>query len=166
MRSIHVCLLGALVFFEPPDALQAIVAQRQAAAAAGAPASLSLQDGSVGSSSATPPSLFEKQFQKRQLFVKRVVGVPGDTVSVNRAGTVSVDGRARGDGLRTRPPPLLEGLLPISSELVVPDATYYVAGDNSEVSIDSRVWGALPKDNVVGRPLLRVLPLSRFGKVE
>ena len=59
-----------------------------------------------------------------------------------------------------------EGLLPTSSELVVPSTAYFAVGDNAEVSIDSRVWGVLPRDNVVGRPLLRVLPLSRFGKVE
>jgi type IV secretory pathway protease TraF len=168
-------LLGELVFFEPPDALQAIVAQRQAVAAATvAPTTLFVQDGTAASPSATraplqpqsPPSLFEQQFQKRQLFVKRIVGLPGDTVAVDRSGTVSVDGRTRGDGSRTRPPPLLEDLLPTSSELVVPDSAYFVAGDNSDVSIDSRVWGSLPQVNVVGRPLLRVLPLSRFGKVE
>ena len=188
---------GDLVFFEPPEALQAVVAERQAAAAAAAaPPPLSTQDGSVIAASATasgardpspqPPSL-PPLFAKRQLFVKRVVGLPGDQVTVDRTGTVSVNGHARDRAARLadaadgaaadgdaatrsasqrRRPPLLDGLLPASSELVVPEAAYFVAGDNAEVSIDSRVWGALPSENVVGRPLLRVLPLSRFGKVQ
>jgi hypothetical protein len=38
-----------------------------------------------------------------------------------------------------------------------------VRGDNPEVSLDSRQWGCLDPSFVVGRPLLRVLPLSRIG---
>ena len=49
---------------------------------------------------------------------------------------------------------------------MVPRGAYFVLGDCAPASVDSRVWGTLPKDKVVGRPLLRVLPLSRFGMVE
>jgi len=39
-------------------------------------------------------------------------------------------------------------------------------GDNDKYSLDSRFWGCLPADNVVGRPLLRLLPLERFGVIK
>ena len=48
----------------------------------------------------------------------------------------------------------------------VPAASYFMTGDNAEVSIDSRCWGTLPEANVVGRPLLRVLPLGRVGMID
>jgi hypothetical protein len=47
-----------------------------------------------------------------------------------------------------------------------PDLCLYVRGDNPEVSLDSRTWGCLDEDLVVGRPVLRVLPLNRIGFVQ
>jgi hypothetical protein len=44
-----------------------------------------------------------------------------------------------------------------------PALCLYVRGDNPEVSLDSRTWGCLDEDLVVGRPVLRVLPLNRIG---
>ena len=42
----------------------------------------------------------------------------------------------------------------------------FVVGDNPAVSVDSRVWGCVPREFIVGRPFFRLLPLSRFGPVE
>ena len=190
--------VGDLVFFEPPEALQAIVAQRRAAVAAAAAgdtlpardagghsvaAAIATRDGSAiatapqgRTSRLAPPPLFAK----RELFVKRVAALPGDEVSVDPSGAVNVRRRA-GEGAPSdlsepvgaaaasaaadQPPPLLVGMLR-PSVLTVPEGACFVAGDNAMVSIDSRVWGVLPADKVVGRPVLRVLPLSRFGWVK
>jgi signal peptidase I len=43
---------------------------------------------------------------------------------------------------------------------------YYVLGDNRLASSDSRVWGVLPKEDIVGRVWLRVFPLQEFGFTE
>ena len=85
---------------------------------------------------------------------KRIVGLPGETVS-ERNGFVYVDGRklrelyirpARRDHL-TRPP------------VAVPRNGYFVLGDNRGASCDSRVWGPLPRANLVGT----VVRIERAG---
>ena len=84
-------------------------------------------------------------------FVKRVVGLPGETVEV-RSGTVYVDDDPirepylrRRDGSNT--PPLTLG-----------EKEYYVIGDNRRNSNDSRAWGAVPETNIVGRVWLIYWP--------
>ena len=84
-------------------------------------------------------------------FVKRVVGLPGETVAV-RNGTVYVDGVGlaepyleRRDRSNARP-------------LVLGDGEYYVIGDNRPNSNDSRSWGAVPEENIVGRVMLVYWP--------
>ena len=84
-------------------------------------------------------------------FVKRVVGLPGETVAV-RSGTVYVDGEA-----------LMEPYLQRSDrssarELTLGAKEYYVVGDNRRNSNDSRSWGVVPEDNIVGRVFLVYWP--------
>ncbi len=47
----------------------------------------------------------------------------------------------------------------------MPRDTSYVLGDCGEVSVDSRVWGALEDEKVIGRPILRLWPPARFGPI-
>jgi signal peptidase I len=86
-----------------------------------------------------------------ETYIKRVVGLPGERIDV-RDGVVSVDGRVlpepyvRFPDRRSAPP------------VVVPAHAYYVLGDNRAESDDSRNWGVLQEQDVVGKALVGVWP--------
>ena len=118
--------------------------------------------------------------------VKRVVGIPGDHIRL-RGGRVLVNGlslsepyavyRPAGrDNYRDNFPRLQSADPEIDSrwwirmrklidngELIVPDGNYFVLGDNRNDSEDSRYWGFVPVENIVGRPLLVYFSLRQGG---
>ncbi len=87
--------------------------------------------------------------------VKRVVALPGETVAV-RAGRVWIDGR-----------PLVEPYADTAHQdmapVTVPGGHLWVMGDNRNHSADSRVFGPMPADHLIGRAVWRFWPLSRLG---
>jgi signal peptidase I len=93
-------------------------------------------------------------------YVKRIIGVPGDVVTI-RNTTVIVDGITLNE---TYVDPQNQGN-PFSSKkitnLKVPDGDYFVLGDNRAVSSDSRDWGFVPKQNIIGRAAFVYWPLGQ-----
>lgn len=147
-----------LIFFEPPDALQSIVREREAAVEAER-AALRAAGGDAGRPTFSLPQ------PSSRLFVKRIVGQPGDEVSVDANGIVRVQGKVVSDPTRSLSGPAASLLRPIKPGQLGKDE-YFVLGDNAASSVDSRCWGALPADRIAGRPLLRVAPMSRVGAVK
>jgi signal peptidase I len=121
--------------------------------------------------------VFRYPLNPTQHFVKRVVAVPGDRVRlINRQ--VYVNGVAvrenyvvhsspvhdvfRDEFPRLNlPVPGLDGAwwlqmkkLVEDGQLIVPQGSYFVLGDNRDESSDSRYWGFVPRENIIGRPLL------------
>jgi signal peptidase I len=91
-------------------------------------------------------------------FIKRVIGVPGDTVEV-RERQVLVNGRVLDEPyLRDQDQPRYP-----APPIVVPPGQFYVLGDNRNNSSDSHVWGLVPRDNVIGRAWLSYWPQSEWG---
>lgn len=88
-------------------------------------------------------------------FVKRVVGLPGDTVEL-KGGQLFVNNVAVEEPYITRPD--TRSVAPT----VVPEDSYFVLGDNRRVSNDSRDWGPVPTDNIVGRAWVSFWPLDRW----
>jgi len=94
-------------------------------------------------------------------YIKRIVGVPGDTVEV-RDQTVFINGQPLPEDFPHNPMPPGEYIGPI----VVGDNQLFVMGDNRPNSSDSRVFGPIEQDLVVGQAWLRIWPLTEFGIVQ
>ena len=90
--------------------------------------------------------------------IKRVVGLPGDTIAV-RDGTLFVNGEPQKE-------PYTNKAVPDSSfyaQTKVPKGDVFVMGDNRTNSADSRYFGPLPKKNIEGEAFLRFWPPGRIG---
>lgn len=91
-------------------------------------------------------------------FIKRVIAVPGDAVSI-RDGKVSVNGKVIEENY------LDESTRGNLDETVVPEGSYFVLGDNRSNSSDSRSWGFVPEENIIGKAMFSYWPMSEVGGV-
>ncbi|KAL7463537.1 hypothetical protein ACHAXS_009125 [Conticribra weissflogii] len=122
-----------------------------------------------------PPTLRDivtsngSQLSSTSLFVKRVVGLPGDgdirllgdnEVTINSKPSIGPNRELCAD----EPLRLIDRLLENGKGTDIDrlgENDVYVLGDCKAVSVDSRVFGTLPKENIVGKPLARIWPLNR-----
>jgi signal peptidase I len=88
-------------------------------------------------------------------FVKRVIGVPGDRVEI-REGTVFVNGEALDE------PYITDHDSSDMREMTLQDKQYFVLGDNRRGSNDSRNWGPVPEENILGKVWIIYWPLSNW----
>ena len=100
--------------------------------------------------------VFQYPYDPTRDFVKRVIGLPGETVSIQR-GTVYIDGELLDE------PYLSESGLDNLAPVLVPPNSYFVMGDNRRGSSDSRHWGPVPIDNIVGKVVVRYWPFSELS---
>lgn len=94
-------------------------------------------------------------------YIKRVIGLPGERVSVRR-GQVSITG-TDGNALTLSESYVTADDVTYNGSILLEDGEYFVMGDNRPNSSDSRVWGPLPKEDIIGRVLLRLLPVKEAG---
>ncbi len=107
---------------------------------------------------APPPQLQEQGFLEEQAFIKRVIGLPGDTVEVAN-GSVLINHTVITETY------IAEPIDYAMSPIIVPPGQLFVMGDNRNNSNDSHVWGFLPQGNIIGHACFRFWPLERFGSV-
>lgn len=93
--------------------------------------------------------------------VKRLIGLPGETVEVGEDGSICIDGEKLDEPYAAES----KGEAKIFS---VPDNSYFFLGDNRPVSRDARFWENpyISADKIIGRIAFRFFPISRTGKVE
>lgn len=90
------------------------------------------------------------------VFIKRIVGLPGETFQEQK-------GRVYIDRLLLREPYVKEHETFTRRPVEIPKGSYYVLGDNRASSCDSRVWGPLPRANIIGRVIATYWPPSRIA---
>lgn len=106
---------------------------------------------------------FDGSTQKRQL-VKRVIGLPGERVVV-KDGEMKVFNKENPEGFspdKTLPYGKLIGSTSGDVDVVVPENHLFVSGDNRDNSLDSRIFGPISTDDVVGKLGARIFPFNKF----
>jgi signal peptidase I len=105
--------------------------------------------------------IFKYPNDTSKYFIKRLIGLPGEKVIVSN-DSVMIQNAEYPKGMTLNEPYTGSRTLGNTAMTLGPDE-YFVMGDNRLVSLDSRAWGVLPKEDIVGRPVLRLLPLSKIG---
>ena len=106
--------------------------------------------------------VFKNPKDEQEYYIKRVIGLPGESVEV-RGGNVIIYNEENPQGFTLEEDYLPNGLITRGDVYqTLKDDEYFVLGDNRNKSSDSRVWGAVEDDLVIGRAWIRVLPFSKF----
>jgi len=90
-------------------------------------------------------------------YIKRIIGLPGDAVEI-RDGRVWIDGVALNE-------PYISGPPTYQHKRELSAGEYLVLGDNRNNSSDSHVWGALPRENIIGKSIFRYWPPEKWGLI-
>jgi len=97
--------------------------------------------------------------QGGELLIKRIIGLPGDTVEI-RESQVYVNGQSINE-------PYISGITPGNyGPITIPPLSIFVLGDNRGFSNDSRNFGTVPLENVIGRAWFSYWPLEQIGFVQ
>ncbi|MBI3650949.1 MAG: signal peptidase I [Acidobacteria bacterium] len=98
-----------------------------------------------------------------QSFIKRVIGLPGETIRMDHRGQLFIDNRPVEEPYlspeRNRSPRMIP-------ETYIKPHYYFVMGDNRDASNDSRSWGLVPEKYIYGKALFRYWPLGRAGTLD
>lgn len=99
-------------------------------------------------------------------YIKRIIGLPGETVKVHE-GFIYINGNKLPEPyLRDQTTILGNGFLSEDQEITVPEEEFFVMGDNRPHSSDSREFGPIPKNSIIGKAFIRYWPLSDLGMIK
>ncbi len=113
----------------------------------------------------TTANLKERDGVASTTFIKRVIGLPGDTIWPTKGGHLMVK-PANGPAFRLKEPWVMNHQELVGNTLrkmTIPAGMYLMLGDNRAISDDSRVWGLEPRGDMIGIARVRYWPLGRIG---
>ena len=105
--------------------------------------------------------IFKYPKDPSQFFIKRVIGLPNETVRIGH-DSVSIK-QKNGEEVTLEEPYVVNRGNGGPFFLSLGGDEYFVMGDNRPESSDSRLWGVLPRENIVGRAFLRLLPIDSLS---
>ena len=111
--------------------------------------------------------VFPYEYQADTYFIKRIIGLPGETVYIDEEGKIYINGEVLEEDYGYEViRPENRGLA--AEEIVVGENEYFVLGDNRNNSMDSRYnnVGNISRDRIIGKAVFRLSPLSKFGKIK
>ena len=114
--------------------------------------------------------IFNPNGDENITYVKRIIGLPGETVSMDLDGKIYINGQLLNENYALKETffPTSIGILSGGNEIVLGDDEYFVLGDNRNNSMDSRRAdpGNVKREYIVGKVVLRIYPFSKFGFVD
>ncbi len=111
--------------------------------------------------------IFKYPKDPSQYYIKRIIGLPGEKIKINQE-KITIFNSGNSDGfILDESDYLLDGKKrDFSMETKLSDGEYFVMGDNRRASSDSRTWGSLPEDFIIGRAWIRAWPLDKIDILE
>lgn len=109
--------------------------------------------------------VFKYPLDPRQFFIKRIIALPGETVKISD-GNVYIINQGYPEGIILEENYLLPAMKTLGQvEVELGPDEYYLLGDNRTASLDSRAFGPIKRDHIVGKTLLRGWPIDQIGLV-
>lgn len=111
--------------------------------------------------------VFPFQYQEDTYYIKRIIGLPGETIQIDEKGNIYIDGERLKEsyGLEVIKP---ENIGRAAEPITLGEDEYFVMGDNRNNSSDSRteIVGNIHRDDIIGRAWVRIWPFEKMGVLQ
>lgn len=109
--------------------------------------------------------VFPFRYEENTFYIKRVIGLPGETIRIDEAGNILIDGEILEENYGKE---VIQSPGRAYEDIVLAEDEYFLMGDNRNNSTDSRdpSVGNVRRDEIVGRAWLRIWPLDKVGFIE
>ncbi|MBP3476719.1 MAG: signal peptidase I [Lachnospiraceae bacterium] len=109
--------------------------------------------------------VFPFQYEDNTYYIKRIIGLPGETVQIDTEGNILIDGEILDENYGKE---VIQSPGRAYEPITLGEDEYFVMGDNRNCSTDSRdpSVGNVRRENIIGRAWLRILPLDKWGFIK
>ena len=106
--------------------------------------------------------VFPFKYEEKTFYIKRIIGLPGETVQIDNAGNIYIDGEILEESYGKE---VINDSGRASEPITLQDDEYFVLGDNRNDSSDSRVEsvGNINREDIIGRAWVRIYPFDSIG---